>query len=232
MSTTLDSVIALESGIDALHQSGDLQSALSRIDVNLAEVFGGNGENAPEKLADLGLLGMLAVHKGRLLQEVTALLLRHEDTGETEAILDPDRRQEFVAQAFGWFQIGVAAIQRGMSQAQPGGDTAWRQLLHRQLAIVRQACLALSATDSRDQLDGQRSFIRHLFSLLWLCDDFAGAEDLLYLLADLEGKAEVLVTGQTFYQEILKLNDERLAAGGLPRPEILAALADWNLNGR
>lgn len=59
------------------------------------------------------------------------------------------------------------------------------------------------------------------------------AEDVLFsMLDDLPGDAELLERGRAFYGRLLGLDDARLDAGGLPRAEVEAALAELDRHGR
>lgn len=72
-------------------------------------------------------------------------------------------------------------------------------------------------------------------ALLQLCEqqgDYAGAEDqLFHLLDERPGDAELRAAGLAFYERLLARDDDTLAAGGLPRAEALAGLAEIRARG-
>lgn len=72
-------------------------------------------------------------------------------------------------------------------------------------------------------------------ALLQLCEqqgDFAGAEDqLFHLLDEHPGDAELRGVGLAFYERLLARDDAALAAGGLPRAEARAGLAEVRSRG-
>ena len=228
MQPRLEMILEMELEYEQLRQAGDWQSALPRLDQVLQKSFALNGD-PPDNLADLSLVAMLAVQKGRLLQEITTVILVNGETGELSPTMPSERRQEFTEQSLNWLQIGLAATQKALAHTTAEPGSPWQRFLHHQLVAIRRGFLAVHSGDQAELLKRHLPLIRHLFSLLWMGGDLAGAEDLLYLLGEIEGMPEMKVTGQTFYQELLKLPDNQLEAGGLPRTEILAALADWDM---
>jgi hypothetical protein len=61
--------------------------------------------------------------------------------------------------------------------------------------------------------------------------EFARAEDALFDVLEAEpSNAEFLEFGRSFYQRLLRMNDDALLMGNLPRTEVQAGLAD--LDGR
>ncbi len=228
MQPSLQSIMNLETELDQLRASADYQPALNTLDEHLKLVF--NDDGADETIERLAMVAMLAAQKASLLQEISHLqLVNGNQDGEAQPLpaLDPQRRQEFTEQSLNWFQVAMAAGQRALSLNQYHHEIAWNRLLRRQLSTIRRGFLQASQGNSQDELLRHLPIIRHLFSLLWLQGELAGAEDLLYLLAELEGRPAVMVTARTFYQELQKLSDSQLEQGGLPREEIRQALQDW-----
>ena len=172
MHPSLETILELELNLDQLRQAGDWQTALPRIDTHLQEAFGENG-NPPDHLADLCLVGMLAVQKAQLLQELTGVILINGETGELTPAMASERQQEFVGQSLNWFQIGLAACQRGIARLPEEPGSPWHRFLHHQLTEIRRGFLAISAGESASQLKNHLSLIRHLFSLLWMGSDLS-----------------------------------------------------------
>jgi hypothetical protein len=228
MHLTLESILELEARISKQRGEGEFQPALTFLDEWLQQAFKGDGD--PENLEHLALVAVLASQKAALLLEIASamLVIGDADGGErVQPALDPQRRKDFAEQALNWFQVAMSACQRALGMTRDNPGSPWNHLVHHQLANIRRGFLQASEGESRATLTMHLPAIRHLFSLLWLGQDLAGAEDLLYLLADLEGRDRLAVTALTFYEELLKLDDARLEAGGLPRAEIVQALPDW-----
>jgi hypothetical protein len=228
MHLTLESVLEIEATINRQRATGDFQASLDYVDGWLQKAFGEDADD--EDIGRLALVGVLASQKSGLLQDIEAamLVIQEDDGGQrVQPALDPERRREFAEQAINWAQVAMAACQRALSLQQGNAAAPWASLIHHQLTNVRRGFLQASNSEARPLLAAHLPLVRHLFSLLWLRRDLAGAEDLLYLLAELEGKEQIKVTALSFYRELLGLDDARLEAGGLPRAEIAQALPDW-----
>lgn len=229
MHLTLESIMDLEATINQQRATGDFQAGLGFLDGWLQQAFTDDGET--ENIERIALVAVLASQKASLLLDIeSALLVIQEEDGQqrVQPALDPSRRREFAEQSINWFQVAMAACQRGMGKLQADPGSPWIRLLHHQLVAVRRGFLQASNGEARDLLIGHLTLIRHLFSLLWLGRDLAGAEDLLYLLSELEGRDKLQVTAHTFYAELSRLDDAHLEAGGLSRAEIEQAKSDWD----
>ena len=227
----------LSAELTALRHAQDYSGAFALIDRELPTVFGDH--NLPDDLADLLLLNLLAGRKASLMREICGGELIDAQGEHAGWAVSADQREDVVEQILGWYQLALAASGRLLGSATAQSIIQARLILGSELTAMRQDFLGWEEQtgpggQALPPLPAQLGQV--LFSQLWSIGDYAGAEDLLFLVRDLLMAAEVAGGEQgtkdvatQFYSHLLGLSDAQLEGGGLPRAEIQSAMAEFGI---
>jgi len=229
----------LPSELTALRLQGDYNAAFARIDRELSAVF--VDHSLPERPADLLMMVVLAGRKASLLREISGGEMVDAEGNHAGWAVGEDQREEVVQQVLGWYQLALASSGRLIGTAGSLEVGLSREILIPELSALRQDFLGW---ENQPGPGGQAlpplpvQLPQILFSQLWSIGYFSGAEDLLFLVRDLladdgadpagHGTRDV---ARQFYAQLQGLSDAQLEAGGLPRSELAAALAEFGIEG-
>lgn len=241
--STLPTIIGFKSEIaaelTARRQAQDYAGAFALIDRELPAVFADH--SLPESAGELLYLSLLAGRKASLMLEICGGELIDAQGEPAGWAVPEEQREDVIEQILGWYQLALAASGQMLGKSDPHAIIAARAILAMELSLLRQDFLAWGEQTGPggrllSPLPPQMGQI--LFSQLWGIGDYAGAEDLLFLVKDLLTEAGVPGGEQgtkdvasQFYSQLLGLSDAHLEAGGLPRSEIQSAMAEFGIVG-